>query len=260
MVSLRAAEVTISHKKSHQRRFCRDQEYLRLRALNRAKRTLPARDSSRNACCLLPLRGVKTAASTRGIIHRREISSASNRDESSCGSGEERARHPSRFWFSAPSFPSVPQPLDLGYVLRQERSSGHQWRETVKESACHQLDQFETLYEETCALKQPRTLAGTSASSPESPCINPLLSLSLSLSLFLWFFFRTQLIGNWLGQQGKTHGSVPPICDARTSLIDRRDNENIGELPAARLLASAPSCRDNNYELCCVIRSTSAEI
>jgi len=183
MVSLRAAEVTISHKKSHQRRFCRDQEYLRLRALNRAKRTLPARDSSRNACCLLPLRGVKTAASTRGIIHRREISSASNRDESSCGSGEERARHPSRFWFSAPSFPSVPQPLDLGYVLRQERSSGHQWRETVKESACHQLDQFETLYEETCALKQPRTLAGTSASSPESPCINPLLSLSLSLSL-----------------------------------------------------------------------------
>jgi hypothetical protein len=25
-------------------------------------------------------------------------------------------------------------------------------------------------------------------------------------------------------------------------------------------LASAPSCRDNNYELCCVIRSTSAEI
>jgi len=166
--------------KTHQRRLCRDQEYSRLRMLNRAKRTLPARDSSRNACSLLPLlRGVETAASTRGIIHRRSARDTLREqlDESSRG---ERASYRSRFRSSTPSSSSVSLPLDLDSVLCQERSSGHQWRGAAKESACHQLDQFETLYKEARALKQPRTLAGTSASSPEPPCVNPLLSLSPS--------------------------------------------------------------------------------
>jgi len=98
--------------KTHQRRLCRDQEYSRLRMLNRAKRTLPARDSSRNACSLLPLlRGVETAASTRGIIHRRAARDTLREqlDESSRG---ERASYRSRFRSSTPSSSSVSLPLD----------------------------------------------------------------------------------------------------------------------------------------------------
>jgi len=177
--------------KNHRRRLCRDQEYSRLRALNRAKLMLPARDSSRNAYSLPSVRGKNGREYARHYSSSwsRKTSSASNRNESSRESGEERARRPSISISrirESPNSSISSTAEELESILGQERS----WDVNDEELWRNRLDHSETLCEEACALKRGR-LQGQVQVHRNHHALTHFCSLSPSLPFFGSFSERS---------------------------------------------------------------------